>query len=453
MTQPTQTTLQCSNCGTPNAVVMRRVIDVQNDPQGKNALLSGQINQFQCQNCGTVNSVSSPLLYHDASKEMLIAFVPMDVAMRRGSNEEQMVGQLMNELTGTLPKEQFRSYMFNPKRALTMKGLIEQILEADGVTPEMMAEQQKRVALVQKLFEADSEEKLTALIAEHDDQIDVSVFQTISLMAQRMIQTGQQQAVGHLAAIQQILLEESTFGKELEQRQQAQEEVVRTVAAELEQLDENATRSDFLDIAISYAGDEDKLQALVGLIRPAFDETLFAEFAERINQASAEDRAMLEGVRDTLQEFVQQVDQQTEMLMQQKVQFLQSLLNSPNYEQIMIENATLIDDNFMGILTANIQEAERRKDIQSAARLSQIYESAVNILQSQMSPELIFINDLLMAEDDNTVQAIITERIGNFSHELMDVVDAVEGLLIQQGQQDAVQRLTAIRGLLATALS
>ncbi len=453
MTQPTQTTLQCSNCGTPNAVVMRRVIDVQNDPQGKNALLSGQINQFQCQNCGTVNSVSSPLLYHDASKEMLIAFVPMDVAMRRGSNEEQMVGQLMNELTGTLPKEQFRSYMFNPKRALTMKGLIEQILEADGVTPEMMAEQQKRVALVQKLFEADSEEKLTALIAEHDDQIDVSVFQTISLMAQRMIQTGQQQAVGHLAAIQQILLEESTFGKELEQRQQAQEEVVRTVAAELEQLDENATRSDFLDIAISYAGDEDKLQALVGLIRPAFDETLFAEFAERINQASAEDRAMLEGVRDTLQEFVQQVDQQTEMLMQQKVQFLQSLLNSPNYEQIMIENATLIDDNFMGILTANIQEAERRKDIQSAARLSQIYASAVNILQSQMSPELIFINDLLMAEDDNTVQAIITERIGNFSHELMDVVDAVEGLLIQQGQQDAVQRLTAIRGLLATALS
>ena len=453
MTQPTQTTLQCSNCGTPNAVVMRRVIDVQNDPQGKNALLSGQINQFQCQNCGTVNSVSSPLLYHDASKEMLIAFVPMDVAMRRGSNEEQMVGQLMNELTGTLPKEQFRSYMFNPKRALTMKGLIEQILEADGVTPEMMAEQQKRVELVQKLFEADSEEKLTALIAEHDDQIDVSVFQTISLMAQRMIQTGQQQAVGHLAAIQQILLEESTFGKELEQRQQAQEEVVRTVAAELEQLDENATRSDFLDIAISYAGDEDKLQALVGLIRPAFDETLFAEFAERINQASAEDRAMLEGVRDTLQEFVQQVDQQTEMLMQQKVQFLQSLLNSPNYEQIMIENATLIDDNFMGILTANIQEAERRKDIQSAARLSQIYESAVNILQSQMSPELIFINDLLMAEDDNTVQAIITERIGNFSHELMDVVDAVEGLLIQQGQQDAVQRLTAIRGLLATALS
>lgn len=453
MTQPTQTTLQCSSCGTPNAVVMRRVIDVQSDPQGKNALLSGQINQFQCQNCGTVNSVSSPLLYHDASKEMLVAFVPMDVAMRQGSNEEQMVGQLMNELTGTIPKEQFRSYMFNPKRALTMKGLIEQILEADGVTPEMMAEQEKRVQLVQKLFESDSEEKLIELIKAHDDEIDVSVFQTISLMAQRMMQTGQQEAVGHLAAIQQVLVEQSTFGQELEQRQQMQEETVRLVASELEQLDETATRSDFLDIAISYAGDDDKLQALVGLIRPAFDYEFFMEFTERINQASGDDRAMLETVRDTLQEFTQQVDQQTEMLMQQKIQFLQSLLASPSYEQIMQENVAQIDDNFMGLLQANIQEAERRQDIQSAARMRQIYDTAVNILQSQMSPELIFINDLLMAEDEGTIQSIISERIGNFGSELMEVVDAVEGLLIQQGQQEALQRLSAIRGLLTTALS
>ena len=117
MTQPKQATLQCSNCGTPNAVVMRRVVDVQRDPQGKNALLSGQINQFQCQNCGMVNSVSSPLLYHDATKEMLIAFVPMDVAMKQGTNEEQMVGQLMNELTATIPKEELPlEFMMNALR-------------------------------------------------------------------------------------------------------------------------------------------------------------------------------------------------------------------------------------------------------------------------------------------------------------------------------------------------
>lgn len=453
MSQPTRTTLQCSNCGTPNPATLRRIIDVQKDPQGKIALLNGQINQFQCQNCGQVNSVSSPLLYHDASKEMLIAFVPMDVAMRQGSNEEQMVGQLMNDLTASIPKEEFRSYMFNPKRALTMKGLIEQILEADGVTPEMMAEQQERVELVQKFFEAENEENLVKLVQENDDKIDMSVFQTISLMAQRMIQTGQEQAVGHLAAIQQILLESSTFGQELAQRQVAQEQAIEEVTADLEQLDQNATRSDFIDIALSYAHAEDKLQALVGLIRPAFDYEFFAEFTGRIENAPAEERDMLEGVRDTIRELTEQVDQQTQMMVQQKAQFLQSLLNSNEYQQMMSQNVQLIDDNFMHILTSNIQEAERHKDVQVSAKLRQIYEFAVSILQSQMSPELIFINDLLSAEDDTSMQSILNERIGEFDDELLDVVDAVEGLLTQQGQQAAVDRLGDIRQALTTVLS
>ena len=41
------------------------------------------------------------------------------------------------------------------------------------------------------------------------------------------------------------------------------------------------------------------------------------------------------------------------------------------FEQVMQQNmSAAIDDNFMGILTANIQEAERRQDIQVAAKLA-----------------------------------------------------------------------------------
>ena len=45
------------------------------------------------------------------------------------------------------------------------------------------------------------------------------------------------------------------------------------------------------------------------------------------------------------------------------------------------------------------------------------------------------------------------ERIGEFDDELLDVVDAVEGLLTQQGQQAAVDRLGDIRQALTTVLS
>lgn len=450
---PGQSTLQCSNCGTPNPVALRRVVNAQSDPQGKAMLLSGSINQFRCQACGTVNTVSSPLLYHDATKELLIAFVPMDVAMRQGLSEDKMVGDLMNELTRSIPKEQFRAYMFNPKRALTMKGLIEQILEADGITKEMLEEQQKRVMLVQKFLEAQSEEDLVKMIQDNDAEINMTTFQTLSLMAQRLLQQGQQQVVAHLAAVQQVLLENSSFGKELQSRQEAQEEKIREVAADIEALGEEPQREDFLNLVLKYIDEEDKLNALVGLVRPAFDYEFFNMLTTHIGKAPAAEREKLEALRDALNELTQTIDQQSRAIVQQKAQFLQILLQSPEYQQLLAENADQIDDNFMGILTANIQEAERRSEIQVAAKLKQIYQAAVTILQGQMSPELQFLNQLLSAPDETTMQSLVKEHAANFGGELLETLDAVEQMFAAQGQQTALQRLAQIRTALETALS
>ncbi|MFN8450295.1 MAG: hypothetical protein U0521_17340 [Anaerolineae bacterium] len=44
-----------------------------------------------------------------------------------------------------LPQQSMKGYLFQPRRALTMQGLIEQVLQADGVTPEMIGEQRARV--------------------------------------------------------------------------------------------------------------------------------------------------------------------------------------------------------------------------------------------------------------------------------------------------------------------
>lgn len=453
MSQPTQTTLQCSNCQTPNPAVVRRVVDAQSDPQGKALLLSGQINQFQCQACGMLNTVSSSILYHDASKEMLVAFVPMDVAMQQGISEEKMVGDLMNELTRTIPQEQFKAYMFNPKRALTLKGLIEQVMEADGITKEMIEEQENRVKLVQDFIQAESEEALVEMIKEHDENIDVATFQTLSLMAQRLMQGGQQEAVAHLAAIQEILLENSTYGQGLAVEQEEREAAIQSVAEDLQAFDENSQRSDLIDLVVGYAEDEDKIQAVVSLARGAFDYEFFVEFTNYIAKAPAEEREKLEELRTQLQSLAASLDEQSKMIMQQKVQFLQALLNSDDYEQILVSNPSVIDDNFMAILSANIQEAQRRNDAQVEQKLQSIYETTVAILQSQMSPDLRFINELLTAEDEDTMNNLIEENIGEFGEELLEMTEAVEQVLAAQGQEAMIGRLNAIREALATALS
>jgi hypothetical protein len=343
--------------------------------------------------------------------------------------------------------------MFNPKRALTMKGLIEQILEADGITKEMLEDQQKRVMLVQKFLEAKSEEDLIKMIQENDAEINMTTFQTLSLMAQRLVQQGQQQVVAHLAAVQQVLLENSSFGKELEAQNAAQEDKIREVAADIEALGEDPQRADFLNLVLSYMDDEDKLSALVGLVRPAFDAEFFNMLTTHIGKAPAAEREKLEELRTALSELTQAIDQQSRALVQQKAQFLQILLGSPEYQQLLAENADQIDDNFMAVLTANIQEAEKRGEVQVSAKLKQIYQASVTILQSQMSPELQFLNVLLSAPDDATMQALVKEQAGNFDGELLETLDAVEQMFASQGQEAALTRLSQIREALQAALS
>jgi hypothetical protein len=139
-------------------------------------------------------------------------------------------------------------------------------------------------------------------------------------------------------------------------------------------------------------------------------------------------------------------------MVQQKAQFLQALLNAPDFEPLLMQNLEVVDDNFMAVLSANIQEAERRKDVVVLAKLRQIYEKVVGMLQDQMTPELRFLNELLSAPDLATMQQMVNQQAGQFDRELLEVVDAVEQLFVSQGQQEGLDRLSLIRAALIRVL-
>jgi len=428
----------------PSQAEIRTVIDTKHDPQGKMLLLSGQLNSFTCPNCGTLNTVKTPILYHDAEKELLIAFVPQEIGIQKNMDEEKIVGDLLNQLTSALPKEEFRGYMFNPKRSLTIQGLTNQILEADGITPDMLKAQQKRVDLIQALMETDPD-KLPTVIQEHDEQIDEDFFGTFSTMSSRLIQSGQPELAAILDQLQLALLEHSTVGKELVVQQQKQQETIEAVSHDIEALGEEAEKKDFIQLLWSYRDDDDKVQAMVGLIRPLFDYEFFQMLAQQVGNASEEDRAKLETLRDTVYELTQAIDEQSRTMMQQLANVLHTIATSPNPEQMIRENLSVIDDNFMMILNLNLQEAEKRGDQETLTRLQEIYEIVVRVLREQMQPELRFVNDLLSIEDDTAMVSELQQQAPEFGNALLDVLDAVQEIVTAQGQSDVVKRLQFIK--------
>ncbi len=446
MPELTPINASCSSCGQPFTAQIRTMINAQDDPQGKALLLTGRLNTEMCPNCGTPNAVAASLLYHDPEKELLIAHVPMELSLNK-DQQEQVIGNMMN----ALPKENFKAYMFSPKRALTMQNLIEQVLEADGVTREMMDQQKERVQLVQQFVGA-AEDQLEAMVKAHDAEIDEQFFQTMAMFTQRVMEDGRMDIAQRTAHIQDRIVQLSSAGKKLLEEQETQTRIIQEVGARLEALGEDATHEDFLNMAIEYAEENQHLQALVGLARPAFDYEWLQTLSVKIGEAPAPDRDKLTAMRDKVVELTQAIDQQSQAAMQQAANFLQALVNHPEPQSIIQANPHMIDDTLVAVIGANIQHAEQNNDTASAEKLKAIYNMIMSVMQSSMQPELVFVNELLSAKDEHEAKKMISARAEEFGTDLLEVMDAVNRVLVEQGQHDLQSRLDELRKYVAEAL-
>lgn len=439
--------IRCSSCGTPYSVPVYSVLDVSQTPQLKNLLLSGRLNTAPCPNCGTQNTVITPLLYHDPSKELLIAMVPMELNLNK-DDQERLIGTMMKQL----PKGNFKGYMFNPRRAITTQGMVNQILEADGITQEMLDEQRARIQLVQQCLDAKSDEELQKLVSENDAKMDERFFQAFSLIIQRAIQDGQSQFAQHMLAVQTYILSLTTYGKSLETKRNQQEQIIQEVASQLETFGERVTRENILMLAINYADQDEHLQALVGMIRPAFDYDFFQMLTAQIGKAPAQNREKLEKLRDRLGELTAAIDQHNQRALQQVVSFLQTLVNHPHPEELIASNLDAIDDTFMAVLNANIQQAEQTQNKALADRLKYIYNLVIETLRANMSPELRFINTILSAPTDEEAQKLIQEQAPQLGGGLLEAFHTVEQLLLD-GEPALKKRLQTLRAMTEKVLN
>src|SRR5690242_1335165 len=133
MARPASTSITCPSCGRPFGAILEQIIDVGRDPTGKERLLSGRVNLITCPNCGYRGMVGTPLMYHDPSKSMAVIYVPLELNLDP-SARQKLIGDLTNALMRSLPEEAPKGYLLQPKEALTMQGLVDVVLEADGIT-------------------------------------------------------------------------------------------------------------------------------------------------------------------------------------------------------------------------------------------------------------------------------------------------------------------------------
>ena len=151
-----KTRINCPNCRQPVTADVDQLFDAGSDPSAKSRLISGAFNQIRCPSCGYQGNLSTPIVYHDPDKELLFYFfVPPD--RQHADYQERIIGALINQVVNKLPQEKRKGYLLRPQSVLTLQGLVERILEGDGITREMLQAQQQRLNLLQRLLTASAD--------------------------------------------------------------------------------------------------------------------------------------------------------------------------------------------------------------------------------------------------------------------------------------------------------
>jgi hypothetical protein len=205
---PQKTQISCPRCHKLVVAQIEQLFDVSSDPGAKQRLLGNVSNFAACQSCGYRGPLATPIVYHDAEKELLLTFFPGELGMAV-NEQEKMIGPLITQITNHLQPEKRKAYLLRPQSFLTYQSLIEKVLGADGITPEMIQSQKKRVSLVERLLGATSAEARSEIIKQNDDLLDVEFFTIFSSLMEGARSSSQEQALFPLEEIQKQLLSET----------------------------------------------------------------------------------------------------------------------------------------------------------------------------------------------------------------------------------------------------
>ncbi len=439
MARPIQKTITCPQCGQPFPAIMEQLLDVGVDPGVKDRLLSGRVNVIACPHCGYQGAVSTPVMYHDPDKQLAIIHVPMELQLPTG-DRERIIGDMTNAIMRSLPEDAPKGYLLQPSMALTMQGLVEQVLEADGITREMLDAERKKIELLGELVEAKSGE-VDRLLDENFELFDRSFLELLSYTAQSASQGGDSRTSLRLLNIRQRLMETTEAGQEMLEEQQALIEA----SEEIQELGEGITREQYVDLIANAAYNPKKVEALAALGRVFLDYTTFQLLTGRIEAAQSDEEAeALSNARETLLAISAEYEKQSRAIIEQAVNTLKLILQSPDIKAAIHANLNRIDQTFLSVLQANLEESRRSGNVEVSRRLQQVRDEVLQLLEQAAPPEVRLLNQLLAVETDEEAVAVLSENSGGVTDELLAIMEDLAQQLRQAGNEASADRLDTI---------
>ena len=430
-----RTQAQCPNCKQPVVMEIEQLFDAGTDPQAKQRLLSGTVNMLRCPHCGYQGNVATPIIYHDPAKELLLTYFPPELNVPV-LEQERRNAPLLNRIVNSLKQEQRKGYLFKPQQMFTLQGLIEKVLEGEGITKEMLDAQKKRVELLQRMLTA-TETALPELVKQEAANIDGEFFTLLSRMLEAAIAARDETAVNKMGKLQEELLAHTEIGKQI--KEQADE--IEAARKALEATGKDLTREKLLELLIEAAPHEVRLNAMASMARPGLDYVFFQTLSERIEKAQGEEKTKLSKLREDLLEITKRIDEQLQARMAAAQRNLETLLASEKPAELLQQNPAVLDDFFLQALNQALADAEEKKNAARSEKLNALLALIQQLITPGYNPQLL--NELIEAPNDEARKKVVEAHKNEITTEFVESLSAMMVQLQEGKDKDLAEKVRA----------
>ena len=422
------TSVNCQSCGNTFTTWIHTIIDVGEEPELKERFLRGEINVATCPKCGQGGMLNAPLLYHDPEKELLISYVPAELGMS-ADEQEQFVGRLVNTVMNSVPAEGRKGYFFQPKTALTLESLYNMILEAEGISQEMIQQHRSRIQLINQLLTTmEDEERFDELVNEHSESIDYEFFMSLSEI---------------------ISAEREGDGEDLETFTRLREMLLERVSPGMgAAASEDASYEDLVEMLRETEG-EGTWSRRIAMNRQRLDYGFFQTLTSKIDAAQAakdEDEVQaLSKLRERILDEIESQDQRLQEAQDEASLLVVELLQADDREAAIRENLDDINELFFLVLARLQEAAEKRGNERRAEELLQLSEEVLEIMQERLPPNLRLISNLMRAEYPEESNQLLEENRGLLDRAFLETFDLYVENADAPKDDELTERLQRIR--------
>ena len=436
-----QTTTPCPRCGGQMIADIQQIFDVSVDPMDKERLLRGAANIAICPSCGYQSQIAMPIVYHDPEKELLLTYFPPELNMSL-PEQQKILGPMITKVVNSLPPEKKKGYLFQPRTMLTFDTLFETILEADGITKEMLNEQKYKGELIRRLLQT-SQDSLVEVIHQEESHIDQSFFLMLNNTLDAAVQMRDKTSFEALKKVQEVLFRETAYGRELK----VKADFTQKAITDLQNLGENLNRDTLLDLVLN-SPDDIYLQTLTGLARSGMDYEFFTKLSSRISAAEGEEKEKFTNIRTQLLDLTQRIDKALAEEKETRRKLLEEILKQDDMESALYQAVRAIDQQFTDVVNEELAAARKSGDFMRSGKLQQLLDLIQKLYTAP--DEIQKLETMLGAETEDALKALIEEDPELAGEEMKKLVAD----LIEEGKNqnsltpEVMDKLTMIQKVL-----